>query len=120
MACATDASGAPAGLTGNWGGNQIMLAMTDTGGRLDLACATAMIDAPVRPDATGKFSATARYEAFTGGPTRADEPPATTPVHVMGHVEGDTLRLSMHREGAAAPEVYTLERGRRVKLIRCM
>lgn len=120
MACATDANGAPAGLTGDWGGNQARLSLTETGGRVDLGCATATFDSPVRPDASGKFSANARYEEFTGGPTRADEAPATTPVHVMGHVDGDTLHLTMHRKGAPAAEDYTLQRGRKVKLIRCM
>ncbi len=118
MAGAADAP--PPGLTGNWGGNQARLALTETGGRLDLGCGTAAIDAPIRPDAAGKFSTTARYEEFTGGPTRADEAPATTPAHVMGHVDGDTLHLSIHRQGAKAADDYTLQRGRRVKLIRCM
>ncbi len=118
MAAAADA--APGGLVGNWGGNQAMLALTETGGRIDLGCGTAAIDAPIRPDAAGKFSTTVRYEEFTGGPTRADEAPATTPAHVMGHVDGDTLHLSIHRHGAKAADDYTLQRGRRVKLIRCM
>ncbi|WP_310498725.1 hypothetical protein [Sandarakinorhabdus sp.] len=106
-------------LTGDWGGPQVRLQLTETGGKLDLACASAIIDMPVRPDAAGKFVVLGRYDSFTGGPTPADAAPAMAKAHFDGHVEGDTMHLSVHRHGEKAAENYTLERGRRVKLIRC-
>lgn len=112
------AAAAEPGLAGNWGGPQVRLSLTETGGKLDMSCAAATIDGPIHPDASGKFSATGRYEAFVGGPTQADAPPTTTALHVMGHVEGNTMHITLHQKGAKA-ETYTLERDRRVKLIRC-
>ncbi len=109
----------PAPLTGEWSGPQVRLSLIETGGRLDLACAAAAFDTPIRPDAAGKFSTTARYEAFGGGPTPADVPPRFETVRLTGHVEGDTLQLSIDRAKGVAPEAYTLQRGRRGKIIRC-
>lgn len=106
-------------LTGEWGGLQVRLLLTETGGRLDLSCASASLDTPIRLDAAGRFGAKGRYESFSGGPTLEDVPPATTAAHFDGHVEGNTMHISIRREGEKTAERYILERGRRVKLIRC-
>jgi hypothetical protein len=120
MACAADAAPPLPALTGEWGGPQVRMSLTATGGKMEFDCASATIDAPVRPDPTGKFSAPGRHEAFTGGPTPADVAPPTTAAHFEGHVEGDTMHLTIHRKGETATQEYTLQRGRRVKIIRCM
>jgi len=120
MLSSAAASPAALPLTGEWGGSQVRLVLTETGGTLDMACASASIDAAVHPDATGKFGATGRYESFTGGPTRADAPPAMVMAHFDGHVEGNSLHLSVRQHGEKTAQNFTLERGRQVKLIRCM
>lgn len=106
-------------LMGAWGGPQVRLVLTEKGGTVELACASASLDAPVRPDAAGKFVSTGRYERFDGGPAKADVPPATTPAQITGLIDGDTMRLSILPKGDKVAQAYTLERGRRVKLIRC-
>jgi hypothetical protein len=106
-------------LTGEWGGPQARLVLTETGGQLDLSCASASLDTPIHLDAAGTFGAKGRYESFSGGPTLADVPPATTAAHFDGHVEGNTMHISIRREGEKTAERHILERGRRVKLIRC-
>lgn len=116
---APSSTSSEAPLIGDWGGSQVQLQLTETGGKLELSCASASIDTPVRLDATSKFGATGRYESFTGGPTQGDVAPAMAKVHFDGHVDGDTMHLSIRRGGDEAAERYTLERGRRVKLIRC-
>ena len=113
----THAADHPA-LVGEWGAPQVRLSLGATGGRIEFSCAAATIDAAVHPDAAGTFSVAGRHEDFTGGPAPADTPPRTTPARFTGKVEGDILQLSVKREGAAA-ETYTLQRGRRTKLIRC-
>lgn len=107
-------------LNGEWGGPQVRLIVTDDGSKLELGCAAASLDAPLRPDASGNFATTGKYEAFTGGPALADASPATNLAHFTGHVEGTTMHLSVHQAGAKIADKYTLERGRRVKLIRCV
>ena len=113
----THAAAHPA-LLGEWGGPQVRLSLGEAGGRIDFACASATIDAAVHPDGAGNFSAAGRHEDFAGGPAPADTPATTTPARFSGKVDGDTLQLSVQRGGAAA-ETYTLQRGRRTKLIRC-
>jgi hypothetical protein len=113
----TGAAAHPA-LAGEWGGPQVHVSLGETGGRIDFACASATIDSAVHLDTGGKFSATGRHEEFAGGPTQADTTPPTTPARYSGQVDGDTLQLSVLRQGHAA-ETYTLQRGRRTKLIRC-
>ena len=117
MAGTADAS--PPALTGEWGGPQVHLSLGDTGGTMEFSCASARIEAPVHPDAAGKFTVKGHHEAFSNGPTPADALRPITPAHFTGHVDGNTLHLSVHRPGATA-ENYTLERGRRTKMIRCV
>lgn len=112
-----DASSAP--LTGEWGGPQVRFHLTETGGTLELACATVRTASPVRPGSEGQFTAVAWYEDFTGGPTRADAARESTPAHFSGRVDGNIMRLSVQRAGDVTTQEFVLERGRRVKLIRC-
>lgn len=106
-------------LTGEWGGPQVRLVLTELGGTLELACASAQVAAPIHPDANGRFVADGKYESFTGGPTPADVPPVLTAARFTGHVEGNTMHLSVTQNGENTAQDYTLERGRRTKLIRC-
>lgn len=117
IAAPHQASTAP--LTGEWGGPQSRFHLTETGGTLDLACASVHISSPLHPGADGRFTAEARYEDFTGGPTLADTPPATTLAHFSGRVDGNIMQLSIQRAGDKTTQDFVLERGRRVKLIRC-
>ncbi len=105
-------------LTGEWGGPQAKLVLGPTGGVMTLACASATISAPLRPDATGRFDVMGRYEIHGGGMVAADTPPAMVQARFSGRLDGSAMHLSVHRKGVA-PEVYTLELGRRVKVIRC-
>ena len=106
-------------LTGDWGGNQIRLSLTDQGGKLELGCAAASIDTPLKPDSAGNFSAAGHYEAFATGPTAADRPPKLVPVTFTGQITENTMHLSLSNNNKSIAENYVLQRGRRVKLIRC-
>ena len=105
-------------LTGTWGGPQIQLALRADGGEIALACAAVHIGEDVHIDSGGNFSAGGQYEAFAGGQAPADQPLLLTPVRVSGHVDGETLLLSIQR-AAVATETHSLTQGRRTKLLRC-
>lgn len=119
MMGASPPDGSVAPLTGEWGGPQVRFHLTETGGTLDLACASARITSPVRPGAEGHFSVEAEYEEFSAGPTPADAPLASTPAHFSGRIDGNMMQLSVRRAGNTTTQDFVLERGRRVKLIRC-
>ena len=116
------AAAAPVGpiLTGEWGGIQTRLSLTETGGSLELDCASASIDSAVRPDAEGKFAATGRFQAFAPGPDRSgDTAPVFTKAVFDGQVEGKNLRLRMHLAGNKTPQDFALVRDRKARIIRC-
>lgn len=114
---AHEAPSAP--LTGEWGGSQVRLSLNEAGGRLDLACGSVHIAAPVQLNAKGAFTVEGTYEDFAGGPTPADVPLARTPARVSGSVDVNRMQLSVHRHGDKTGQDFVLEHGRRVKLIRC-
>ena len=105
-------------LTGEWGGIQSRLTLFDTGGRLDLGCASVAIAAGIRPDANGQFRSAAQYEAFAAGPTDADAPAQFVTVELSGRVDGDFVHLAFFSQGAV-PQHYMLKRGQRAKIITC-
>ena len=108
----------PAAVTGEWGGPQVRLSLGDMSGQIEFSCASATIESPIRPDSTGKFSVAGHHTRFSGGPTPADTPGKAVVAMFTGHLDGDTLHLVVKYAGTEA-ESYTLERNRRVKLIRC-
>lgn len=107
-------------LTGNWGGFQVRVNLGEAGGRIDLDCASASIDTPVRPDGDGKFTVAGRLEAFTPGPDRrGDAAPVFTRVSFTGQVDGQTLYLTMQSAGSSTSRKFKLKRDVQVKIIRC-
>ncbi len=107
-------------LAGDWGGIQARLVMRGDGGQLDLSCAAARIDPPLRATRDGGFTANGHYEEFSAGATPADTAPVTVAARFKASVAGDTMQLSMHVVGAKEAQIFALARGRRVKLIRCL
>ena len=104
-------------LTGIWGGRQAVLTVTADGARLEAACAQGGITGPIRLDRRGRFTAQGSFEAFTGGPQRADGEGLAS-ARYSGEVHGSTMTLVVRAAGVP-PEVLTLTRGVRPKLVRC-
>jgi hypothetical protein len=114
------AAAAPAVLTGTWGGDRLAANFTETGATLQADCADGAIAGPVRVDAAGRFSATGAYQVLHGGPQLVEEDAqVAAAARFEGRVRGETLQLTIHGPGAAAPQTFTLVRGARPKLVRC-
>jgi len=111
---------APAALTGTYGGDRVNATFTANGARLDFDCAVAEIDGAVLPDGEGRFVARGRYLADHSGPIAGDAAPRAAAAVFEGRIAGDTLRLELKVNGETAPQVLTLVRGMRVKLVRCL
>jgi len=78
---------------GVWGGTEVSLELTSSGGTLAYLCGTGTIDSWT-VDADGRFAATGLHY-FGGGPV----PPQGRPPHparYAGRVEGDRFTLSVH------------------------
>ncbi len=74
---------------GSWGGAQISLTVTQTGGILKQLCADGTIDQPMTLDADGRFNVTGRYNRQVGGPSIGEGHPA----RFTGSTDGRTMRL---------------------------
>lgn len=113
-------AGAPPALTGTFGGDRVNATFSASGARLDFDCAVAEIDGAVLPDDNGRFVARGLFRAEQAGPTKGDSAPQALATVFEGWLEGDTLRLELKVAGLAGTQVFTLVRGRRVKLVRCL
>ena len=104
-------------LTGVWGGDRTVVTFSKTGAAVQSDCSQGDIAGPLRLNTAGKFKAKGTYQAFSGGPQRADEPIPTA--LFSGHVSGKTMVLTIKPQGGDAHAV-TLYEGVIPKLIRCL
>ena len=106
---------------GAWAGDQLQLVIDAKGGHIETGCAGGRVAGPIILSADGSFTATGSLHDHQGGPQHADVPAqAATVTRFSGQVQDGKMRLEVLRAGAAAPEVYQLRLGARIKLIRCL
>ncbi len=119
MATASNAGEAPTALQGLWAGDRLQLVIDAQGGRVESDCASGRFAGPVTASADGKFSLQGHFENHQPGPQRADATETAT-ARYSGELQGNTLRLTITPAGAGAAQVYTLQSGARIKLLRCL
>jgi hypothetical protein len=123
LACAaSSAAGRGPLAAGSWGGAHIRLDVADDGtATLELDCAHGAITAPIVPDTQGAFRAAGTYVREHGGPVRQGEEDAGRPAVYGGTVDGERLTLTIT---LAEPQEevgrFELERGRAVRLMKCL
>ena len=112
------AADAPA-FIGMWGGGDATLAIDAQGGRLQLGCQLILF-APVRPDASGGFSAPARVETISTmlpEDDAADRP--ALPARLEGKLRAGGMDLTLQADGQQ-PRLLRLIAGQRGKPARCL
>nr|WP_316641239.1 hypothetical protein [uncultured Roseateles sp.] len=114
------AAGATAPLEGQWAGDRLQLVIDAAGGRLQADCASGSFAGPLTLSAAGTFTAVGEFDPQQPGPQRADEPPVHAKARYAGEVSGGVMKLSILVEGAASPQLFTLRKDARIKLIRCL
>lgn len=117
MSCAAPA---PPPLTGQWGGDHVRLTLGVTGGHIEYDCGIGTIDAPVHPGTDGVFAVSGKHDEYTSGPAAADETPSSRIASYRGKLDGDHMTLIVRIAGEKTERQYSLDRGRSVKLIRCL
>ncbi len=106
-------------IAGVWSGGRHVLTTSDTGLRLETDCARAEFEPP-KPDSQGHFRVEGIHRADAAGPQRADDKaPVGQPAVLEGSLKDNRPELRLIIEGGA-PQMLSLQRGRRVKLIRCL
>lgn len=110
----------PTALNGEWAGDRMQLTFTPNGARIEMDCASGAINGPIALGRNGEFAARGQFERHHGGPQRANEFAKPSKARFSGKVTGDVMTLSILDKGARVPHAYTLRKGARLKLVRCL
>src|SRR5205823_9235109 len=97
---------------GTWGGEHVVLELTERGGELEFDCARGRFDGPLRVDAKGRFDVKGTFTPQHGGPIRRDEKELHIDTRYVGHVAGKTMTLKLLR-GEKDLGSFTLVHGAR-------
>ena len=105
---------------GSWGGQNILLDLTESGAQVQFSCSHGTIDQALVLDDEGHFSARGTFTAQTPGPQREDNPPKTQPAIYRGAVKDKTMTLAvvLTKTNAEAGS-FTLEYGKPGRIRRC-
>jgi hypothetical protein len=113
---AADASGLA---TGVWGGQGIALKVSAKGADVEFDCAHGQIAQPITLDKHGDFEVAGTFTSEHGGPMRRDETLQLAPARYSGHVDGDTMSLTVSPDKRQVGS-YTLTRGSPGHITRCL
>ena len=80
---------------GSWGGEHIILQVSRAGGEIEFDCAQGKIAQPLLMNRAGDFEVAGTFTPQHGGPVRRDEITVATPAHYSGHIEGQTMTLTV-------------------------
>ncbi|MEJ6007970.1 hypothetical protein WG899_20660 [Paucibacter sp. AS339] len=119
---ASSAGAIDSSMAGIWGGDRLQLTIDAKGSaKLETDCASGAIDTPLALNADGSFKAFGTFTQHHAGPERADIPAGSTKASYKGQVtDGSLMTLTIQSDAAKLPEVFTLRKGVKVKLIRCL
>ena len=106
--------------TGAWGGEHIVLEVSEKGAEVELDCAHGEVTQHITLGKHGDFDVAGTFSPEHGGPVRRDENPQPAPARYFGRVEGDTMSLTVTL-GKEKEKVgdFTLTRGSRPNLTKC-
>ena len=107
-------------LDGLWGGDRLQLVVEAGVGRVEMDCASGTIHGPIKLAGNGRFVASGTFEQHQGGPQRVEEGVASAPAQYSGEVKDGAMKLAIRTPASPTPQDFTLRKGVRVKLIRCL
>src|SRR5713101_5024366 len=111
----------PVGALGNWGGNHLLMTITEIGGRLEYDCAHGSIDQPFVVDAAGYFDLLGTHVREHGGPVSDKEQPDAHPARYTGWTDGKTMTLTVWlTDSTQAIGTFTLRLGDLPKIVHCL
>jgi hypothetical protein len=105
--------------TGAWGGEHIVLKVSEKGADVEFDCAHGQVTQPITLDKRGDFDVAGTFTPEHGGPVRRDENPTSASARYSGHVDGDTMSLTVTL-GKEKVGTYTLNRGSRPRITKCL
>jgi hypothetical protein len=103
---------------GVWGGEHIVLRVSEKGADVELDCAHGQVTQQITLDKHGDFDVAGTFTPEHGGPVRRDEKTQSASARYSGHVDGDTMSLTVTL-GEEKVGIYTLTRGSRANITKC-
>lgn len=106
---------------GTWGGDHILMEVTEEGARIEFDCAHGVISEALRVDTQGKFSARGTHFRERGGPQHAGEEDKGEPVIYSGTTDGQTATFTI--TNSSTDEVigtFSITLGKRTRLMKCL
>jgi hypothetical protein len=103
---------------GAWGGEHIILEASEKGAEAEFDCARGRIARRITLDKHGDFDVEGTFVSEHGGPVRREENPQPATAHYSGHVDGDTMSLTVTLDKETVG-VFTLTRGSHPILKKC-
>ena len=79
--------------SGTWGGEHIVMIVTDSSTTLDYDCAHGSIDESIKTNEDGEFNATGVYIFEKGGPIRIGDIPDKHPALYSGNIKNKEMTL---------------------------
>jgi hypothetical protein len=105
---------------GAWGGDRISAQVDGKGVTIELDCADAQIEGPVKLDRKGSFTVEGTITTQRPGPIREDRPNKPQRARFSGKVAGDSMTLSITMiESKTDAGTFTLHFGRMGRVFRC-
>jgi len=105
---------------GAWGGDHVVLTVTDNGGRAEFDCAHGTLDHPLEIDERGRFSVAGTFVPEHGGPVRPGEVPESRPARYQGRLDRQKLEFTVTVEGQTGQGPFTVTLGKGPKLTKCL
>jgi hypothetical protein len=121
MAAGVAGAGEPSRLAvGPWGGNGLLLEVSDKGSvTLEFPCAHGSIAAAPAIDARGTFDVEGRFAPERPGPTRVGDDATGKLVRYQGTLKGDILTLEVVLGADETLGPFTLQKGKVGRVVKC-
>jgi hypothetical protein len=103
---------------GTWGGEHVILEVSKKGAEVEFDCAHGQITQPMVLDKQGNFDVSGTFTPEHGGPVRKDETSSSVPARYAGHIDGDTMSLTVTLEKENVG-TFTLTHGSHPILRKC-
>ncbi|MGH9160728.1 MAG: hypothetical protein ACRD2X_12190 [Vicinamibacteraceae bacterium] len=105
---------------GLWGGEGVQLTVTADGATVEYDCGHGGMDEVIAFDTHGRFELSGWHAQERGGPVREGTVDQKLAARYVGRVRNDqmTLRVELTDSGTTLGP-FSLERGKRVRLVKC-
>jgi hypothetical protein len=106
--------------TGTWGGDHIILEVTENGAEADFACARGAVEERLILDGNRRFDAKGSYVQESPGQRREEQPARSRPARYAGRVQGPMMFLTITlTDNGQTIGTFSLTKDRTPRITKC-